>query len=225
MYPVSCTNTHHGITDLLNHEIKNTKTWISWEWDITFLWNKKILNLYLRWHILRSYCFVAEVTCKYMSLNLLHLQSDSGGSRPDISLVGLVMARSHIFVKNSMTYLLFSSKLTSGIRLKINLSQGIIFYEYETIWQTKLAIKIMIILKIYQLCKSEFDCLPWTPLWDLSCSFYPQYAREIPCSGLCNCWLQNFAEICWCLIKIVRSNLSRVLSHLVFVSKYRFCNT
>ena len=26
MYPVSCTNTHHDVTDLLNHEIvKNTK--------------------------------------------------------------------------------------------------------------------------------------------------------------------------------------------------------
>ena len=34
---VSCTNTHHAVTDLVNHEMaKNTKTWISWEQNITF---------------------------------------------------------------------------------------------------------------------------------------------------------------------------------------------
>ena len=44
--------------------VKNTKTWISWERNIIFLRNKKILNLCLRWHILRSYRFVAEVTFK-----------------------------------------------------------------------------------------------------------------------------------------------------------------
>ena len=44
MHPASCTNTH-DVTDLLNHGmVKNTKTWISWEWNITFLWNEKALN-------------------------------------------------------------------------------------------------------------------------------------------------------------------------------------
>ena len=63
----SWTHAHHGITDLVNQEIVgNTKTWISREWRITFLWNKKILNLHLRWHILRSYCFVVEVTFNIM---------------------------------------------------------------------------------------------------------------------------------------------------------------
>ena len=63
MHPVSCANTHHDVTDLANHEmLKNTKTWISWEWNITFLLNKQILNLYLRWHILRSYHFVDEIS-------------------------------------------------------------------------------------------------------------------------------------------------------------------
>ena len=67
MHPVSCTNPHHDVTDLVNHGIdKNTKTWISLEQKITFLLNKKILNLCLRWHIFRSYCFVAEVTFKNM---------------------------------------------------------------------------------------------------------------------------------------------------------------
>ena len=62
IHPFSC-NTHHDVTDLVNHGmVKNTKTWISWEQNITFLWNKKILNLCLRWHFLGSYCFVVEVT-------------------------------------------------------------------------------------------------------------------------------------------------------------------
>ena len=60
---VSCTNTHRDITDLVNHGIvKNTKTLLSWEQNIIFLQNKKILNLCFRWHILRSYCSVVEVT-------------------------------------------------------------------------------------------------------------------------------------------------------------------
>ena len=63
MHLVSCTNTHRDVTDSLNHGmVKNTKTWISWEQNIIFLWNKKILNLCCRWHILRSYHLVAEVT-------------------------------------------------------------------------------------------------------------------------------------------------------------------
>ena len=62
MYLVSCTNTHCDSTDSLNHGmVKNAKTWISWEHNIIFLRNKTILNLCLRWQILRSYCFVAEV--------------------------------------------------------------------------------------------------------------------------------------------------------------------
>ena len=67
---VSWTNTHHGITDLINHGmVKRTKTWISWEQYITYLQNKKIVNLCHRWHILRS--LVVEVTFKngYASLS------------------------------------------------------------------------------------------------------------------------------------------------------------
>ena len=62
MYLVSYTNTHRDVTDPVNHGIfKNAKTWISWQRNMIFLRNKKILNLCLRWHILRSYCFVVEV--------------------------------------------------------------------------------------------------------------------------------------------------------------------
>ena len=38
-------NTHHDVKDLVNHGIvKNTKTWIAWEWNITFLQYKKSLT-------------------------------------------------------------------------------------------------------------------------------------------------------------------------------------
>ena len=63
MYLVSCTNIHRDVTYSVNHGmVKNTKTWISWEQNIIFLRNKK--NMCPRWHILRSYRFVAEVTFK-----------------------------------------------------------------------------------------------------------------------------------------------------------------
>ena len=66
VHPFSCTNNHHDVTNLLNHGmVKDPKTWISWGRNIIFLRNKKILNLSLRWHILRSYRFVVEVTFKY----------------------------------------------------------------------------------------------------------------------------------------------------------------
>ena len=62
MRPVSCTNTYHDVTDLVTHgKVKNTKTWTSWEPNINFSRNKKIINLCLRSHILRSDHFVSEV--------------------------------------------------------------------------------------------------------------------------------------------------------------------
>ena len=68
MHPDSCTNTHYGITYLVNHgTVKNTITSISSEWNITFLPNK-IINLCIRLLILRSYCFVAEVTFMWLTV-------------------------------------------------------------------------------------------------------------------------------------------------------------
>ena len=65
MHLVFRTNTHHDVTDLVNHGmVQNTKSWISLERNTTFLWNKKIINLSLRLHFFRSYRFVAEVTFK-----------------------------------------------------------------------------------------------------------------------------------------------------------------
>ena len=69
MYLVSCTNTHRDVTDLVNHGmVKNAKTWISCEQNIIFLRNKRILKPCFIWHFLRSYCFVAEVTFKFLLL-------------------------------------------------------------------------------------------------------------------------------------------------------------
>ena len=71
MYLVLCTNTHRDITDLVNHgKVENAKTWISWKRDMVFLRNKKILNLCLRWHILRNYHFVAEATFNLVCIQL-----------------------------------------------------------------------------------------------------------------------------------------------------------
>ena len=46
MDPGSCTNTHHGITDLVNHGmVKNTKTWISLESETKLFYEiKKFLT-------------------------------------------------------------------------------------------------------------------------------------------------------------------------------------
>ena len=63
MYFVTCTNVHLEVTNLVNCEmVQNAKFWISWERKIAFLQNKRNLNLCLRWYMLRSYRFVAEVT-------------------------------------------------------------------------------------------------------------------------------------------------------------------
>ena len=66
MHPVSCTNTHHDVTYFVNHGmVKNTKTWIFREQNRIFLWNKKILYLCLRWHILKKKnFFCSQVTFK-----------------------------------------------------------------------------------------------------------------------------------------------------------------
>ena len=70
MHLASCTNTRHNVTDLVNNGmVKNTKTSITWEWNITFLRNKKNLNLCFRWHILTSYDLVVEVTFNVKATN------------------------------------------------------------------------------------------------------------------------------------------------------------
>ena len=81
-------NTHRGITNLVNHGmVKSLKTWISWERNITRTWNEKVLNLCFRWHILRSYHFVAGVTFK-------HLQKCNHSG----TLTGFLFLKSHSHV-------------------------------------------------------------------------------------------------------------------------------
>ena len=64
MHPVSFLNINHDVTDLVNHGVvKNAKTWMSWELNISFLRNKKIINLCL-------ISFVAEVTFKALPCNM-----------------------------------------------------------------------------------------------------------------------------------------------------------
>ena len=65
MHLVSCTNTHHDVTDFVDLGIaKNTKTWISWERNITFLGNKKFLTYTSDDTFWEVICFLAEVTFK-----------------------------------------------------------------------------------------------------------------------------------------------------------------
>ena len=67
------------VTRLVNHGmVENTKNLISWEWNIAFLRNKKILNLFFRWHILESYRSVAEVTFNCFSFLNVWLHSEYG---------------------------------------------------------------------------------------------------------------------------------------------------
>ena len=68
--PVPCTNTHHDVTDLVNHwMVENTKTWTSWEQNRNFLQNKKNLT------ILRSLTFNKNVSNEF---DFLH--ADKHGS-------------------------------------------------------------------------------------------------------------------------------------------------
>ena len=54
--------TSHTNTCQVNHGMVKLHKLEYLEQNITFLQNEKILNLCLRWHVLRSYCFVAELT-------------------------------------------------------------------------------------------------------------------------------------------------------------------
>ena len=78
------------VADLVNHDlVENTKNWMSWKLNILFPRNKKILNLCLRWHIFRSYCFLAEVIFKvkvksadFIQYNIFLVYLDGTSSLP-----------------------------------------------------------------------------------------------------------------------------------------------
>ena len=93
MHLVSCTNTHHDIKDLVNHEmVKNEKTLIYWERNITFIQNKKVYNPCLRWHILASCHFVTEITPKGLKESI---------GFPDAELYAELFGKTFIKIKYS----------------------------------------------------------------------------------------------------------------------------
>ena len=56
--PLQCAITHHSVTDFtVDGMVNDTKHWISRERSITFPWNKKILQLYVRDYIFWNYIF------------------------------------------------------------------------------------------------------------------------------------------------------------------------
>ena len=96
----------HGI-------VKNTKTWISWERNITFLRNKKIHNLCHRWHIFRSYRFAVEVTFKHLRRRffpkIITLREKSPNKEffygPYFPAFGLNAKRYYVFGLNTERYI------------------------------------------------------------------------------------------------------------------------
>ena len=114
MHPGWWTTTHQDVPDLVNYGgvVKNTKTWISPEWDKTFLWNKKIYNLCLWWHILRSRRFFSGTNLyKKVAGFLLYIKKRT-----------LTQAFS-CFLQNTHRRLLLSLK-TAPITIAINVSHA-----------------------------------------------------------------------------------------------------
>ena len=68
MHPVSCTNTNHDVTDLVNERmVKNTKTLISSEGNIPFLRNKNFFKGYLSYKMITSQNVPSEVSQNVLS--------------------------------------------------------------------------------------------------------------------------------------------------------------
>ena len=118
---VSCTNTNHDVTDLVNHGmVKDTKIWISWEQNITSLLNKNILNLCLRWDILKSYRFVAEVTFKRTQtiINLLNPYNDTGKHfKPLLRSIRLILLLVYVTLTKKKSPFIVCSETKSKLLL------------------------------------------------------------------------------------------------------------
>ena len=88
-FAVSCTNTHHDLIDLGNHEmVQNAKTWLSWEQKITFLGNKKTLtcaSFYISENIFFQEHLVALRIHICIFVEIIFLPEGKGAS---LSLVG-----------------------------------------------------------------------------------------------------------------------------------------
>ena len=95
--------------------LKLKKNRISWEQNIIFLRNKKILYLCFRKHILRSYRFVAEVTFKYIEF-IVYCFPDRLTTDPSSGCY-IVVIRSMVSLKISANY--FVRKARCKIRVFI----------------------------------------------------------------------------------------------------------
>ena len=82
-----------------------------------FLLNKKILNLHLRWHILRSYCFLAEVTVKksYLVLTLLFPEHSFSTAWKHQNTLRFSLLFTHVYIIQKGSTL----KIQKGSKLKI----------------------------------------------------------------------------------------------------------
>ena len=99
MHPVLCTNTHYDVTDLVNHGmVKVQKLEYLENGTYFFLRNKKILNLCLRWHILRSYRFLAEVTFKDPKNDLINENSTEDPITEDSKKVSVRIDQIYCFI-------------------------------------------------------------------------------------------------------------------------------
>ena len=65
MHPVSCTNTNHDVTDLINHGWLKIQKLEYLETEHKFSMKQKALNLCFRCNILTSYNIVVEVIFKF----------------------------------------------------------------------------------------------------------------------------------------------------------------
>ena len=93
----------HDITDLVNPGmLKNTITWIHRERNMNFLWNKKILNLCFRWHILRSYCFAAEATFKAFSCAIRRRLILSLSTKKNIHILNIDFPFSRLYTSSKL---------------------------------------------------------------------------------------------------------------------------
>ena len=126
MYLALCTNTHCDVTDLINDGmVKNTKTRISLEQNIIFLWNEKVLNLCVRWHILRGYRLLEVCTPlssgKRGGLILLPNFQEKEGAWQDLNFQRVVACKKggdffqggwgcSFYIKNKLKYKIFNDK-------------------------------------------------------------------------------------------------------------------
>ena len=125
---------------------------MSWERHIIFLWNKQILNLCLKWHILRSYHFVEEVNFKFSLWN--RTLRNAGSQRLSWGFVGAVMQRfsnSNLCFPNLKPDSYLSKKLFHLLQWKpFKMMKNAFYFMFKTFF----VLKIFKVLCCLQLLKN-----------------------------------------------------------------------